>query len=126
MYKIQYFFASVYQGIKKRRPDGTPYFNLGLGVAGTLLLNIFDALLILKIWFHTNLISDSKNTFIVSFLSLAVLIIFLFRTIIPIDTIRDIEVEPRDVKWMGFFFISYYMLSTALMIVLLILNRSNR
>jgi hypothetical protein len=125
MESIQYFFAAVYQSIKSRRPDGTPYFNLCLGIAGILLLNIVDALLMLKIWFHTNLISQSKNTFIVGFLSLAVLIIVLVRAIIPIDTIRDVEVDQKDVKRKGLLFISYFMLSVALMIVLLILTRPN-
>jgi len=126
MEKIQYFFAAVYQSIKSRRPDGTPYFNLCLSIAGILLLNIVDALLILKIWVHTDLISQSKNTFVISFLSLAVLIIFLFKAIIPIDKIRDIEVNPRDVKRIGFFFISYFILSVAIMIVLLVLTQPNR
>jgi hypothetical protein len=123
MEKIQYFFAAVYQSIKSRRPDGTPYFNLCLSIAGVLLLKIFDALLILKIWFHTDLVSQSKNTFIISFLSIAVLIILLFRAIIPIDTIRDIEVNPKDVKRIGVFFISYFILSIAFTMVLLILTR---
>jgi hypothetical protein len=125
MDKIQYFFAAVYQSIKSRRPNGTPYLNLCLGITGTLLLNIVDVLLILKVWFHTNLISQSKNTFIVCFISLAVLIMLLVRVVIPIDTIRDIEVDQRNVKRMGFLFIAYFMLSVAFMIVLLILTRSD-
>jgi len=123
MEKIKYFFAAVYQSIKSRRPDGTPYFNLCLGITGILLLNFIDILLVLKIWLHKNFISDSKNTFIICFLSLAVLIMILLRSLLPIDDVSDIEVEEKDIKIMGFLFISYFMVSTAFMIILIILTR---
>jgi len=125
MYKILYFFAAVYQSIKSRRPDGTPYFNLRLGITGTLLLNLVAVLLIIKVWFHINLMTSSGDVFLVYFLSLSTLIMCLLWFIIPIDEIRDIEVAPKDIKWMGLFFISYYMLSIAFMAVLLILSRAD-
>jgi hypothetical protein len=123
MNKIQFFFAAVYQSIKSRRPDGTPYFNLCLGITGTLLLNLVNFLLILKIWFHTNLLSPSEGTFIAYFLCLSVFIMFLLRVVIPIDVIRDIEVDQRNVRRLGLVFISYFMLNVAFMTVLLILSR---
>ncbi|TSD67484.1 hypothetical protein FFF34_008855 [Inquilinus sp. KBS0705] len=123
MGKIRYFFAAVYQSIKSRRPDGTPYFNLCLGVTGILLLNLFDVLLILKMGVHKNLISDSKNTFIIWFLSLAILIMILLKLFMPIDDIKDVEVEKKDVKLMGFLIISYYTLSLAFTIILISLTR---
>jgi hypothetical protein len=123
MYKINYFFAAVYQSIKSRRPDGTPYFNLCLGITGSVLLNVVNVLLILKIWFHTNLMSSSEGTFIAYFLSLSIIIMLLLRVLIPIDAVRDIEVKPKDIKRMGLFFISCFMLSVVFMVVLLILSR---
>ena len=124
MDKILYFFAAVYQSIKNRRPGGTPYFNLCMGITAILLLNTFSFLIILKTWFHVNLISDSKNTFIVWFLALAISIFFLIRIIMPLDNISDIEVPQKDVKKMGLIIISFYMLSVVVMMLLIFLTRT--
>jgi hypothetical protein len=125
MKTIKYFFASVYQSIKSRRPSGTPYFNLSLGITGILLLNIVDLLLILKIWLHINLITETKSTFITCFISLAILIIFLIRMIMPFDELNDIDVDQSDIKRNNFLFFLYGMLSVALMVILLILSRKH-
>ena len=125
MEKIKYFFAAVYQSIKSRRPDGTPYFNLCLGITGILLLNIMDILLIFKIWGHIDFLAGSKNTFLVYFLSLAFIIFFLIKLVIPIDEIRDIDVDEKDVRVMNTLFFAYFMLSIAFLGVLLILSRAS-
>lgn len=80
-------------------------------------------LLIFKIWCHINLMARSKNTFLVYFLSLAVIIFFLIRIIIPIDEIKDIEVNEKDKRRLNILFFIYFMLSIAFLMVLLILSR---
>ena len=104
MEKISYFFAAVYQSIKSRRPDGTPYANLILGTTGILLLDIFNSMLVLEIWFHVHIISHSKILFAFYFIFLAAMIFMLIKTLIPIDQIREVEVTQRDVKMLNFFF----------------------
>ena len=122
MERIKYYFAAVYQSIKSRRPDGTPYSNLCLGITGALLLNLMGALMMLKVWFHKNLITDSETTFLIWFISLAVSIMFLLRFVFPIDDIRDIEVDKKDIKLMNFLFFAYFMLSIAFVMTFLVLN----
>ena len=80
------------------------------------------ALMMLKVWFHKNLITDSETTFLIWFISLAVSIMFLLRFVFPIDDIRDIEVDKKDIKLMNFLFFAYFMLSIAFVMTFLVLN----
>jgi NADH:ubiquinone oxidoreductase subunit 6 (subunit J) len=122
MDKVRYFFAAGYQSIKKRRPDGTPYFNLSLIVTSILLLNIFSLLLTLKIWFNVNLIADTKQSFIFAFISIAVFIGFIIRITVPLDDIIDIDVKPKSIKNIGAIFILAYVVSFILIAILIKLN----
>jgi hypothetical protein len=54
---------------------------------------------------------------------LGILIGFIIRAIAPINDIRDIDVNPKDVKTIGFCFVLYYILSLALVMLLVILLR---
>jgi hypothetical protein len=123
MEKIQYFFASVYQSIRLRRPDGTPYFNLCLLITITILLHIFHALLLLKIWFKVDLMPDAKSQFIVWFVSLAILLILFLNYVIPQSVISEVDVLDKDIKRNNRYFLLYIFICIVLMCILLIFSR---
>jgi hypothetical protein len=123
MEKIQYFFASVYQSIKRRTPDGTPYFNLCLLITIVVTLNFFNAALILKIWFNVNLLPNVKSQFTVWFISFAVLLIGFLNYIIPRSIIIEIDVSDKDIKRNNLYFLLSIFFCIVLMGVLLIFSR---
>jgi len=119
MEKINYFLAAVYQGIKKRRPEGTPYFNICFGITGILLLNLFGVFVAFRTLFHIDLLTESKNVLITCSLIFASIVFFVVRMIIPFEKIDSIEVDIKDIKRNRVFFLLYCFLSLFIVLILL-------
>lgn len=123
MGKVKYFFASVYQSIKSRTPNGTPYFNLCLLITIAVTVSFFNAVLILKIGFNVDLLPKVKSQFIVWFISLAFFLIFSFNKLIPSRLISKIDVKDTDIKRNNIYFLLFIFLCIVLMGVLLIVSK---
>ena len=115
MAKITYFLAGVYQGIKKKRPDGTPYFNLRVGIAFLCFLHYMEIGIVIKKCFGVDIITSSKEEFLTLFLIGATTIYFLITLIIPLSDLQEIEVDEKDVKRSYYGFFIYFFLNVPLL-----------
>jgi hypothetical protein len=119
MRNITYVFAAIYQGIKNRRPGGTPYFNLRLLITFIVFLHIVHIQLGLKILFDIELYLN-RNLFIFCFLLFGALSLFALNYIIPEEQLQNIAIEKSDINKMNWYSGLYFIACIILMVVLLV------
>ena len=71
MKKIEYFLAGVYQALKNKRPEGTPYFNLRLLIVATLFIHYVELAIVVRRHSMINLIPFSKTKFLICLISIS-------------------------------------------------------
>ena len=98
MNKILYFFACVYQSLKRKRPEGIPYFNLSLLTITMLFLHYVELRLVLRRHFMISFLPLSNKLFVIYLLSILAFWMYIFNLIIPLNIIRDMDVNEADAK----------------------------
>lgn len=118
---MKYIIATIYQSIKGRRPDGTPYFNTRLTVATAAVIHTLQLLLILRWRLSWNLMPNSKSGFILLCVNFVIVIMIALNYLYPYEEINNIEVKPSHVKLMSYGFLLYFFFNIALLANLLLI-----
>jgi hypothetical protein len=123
---MNHFLAAVYQGIKLKRPDGTPYFNLRLGITAILLIHYAQVSVLAKFYFNIRLIPSSQLVFVFCLVAVGVLFMYLLKIIVPLDVLTKIEISRKIVKRCYVIFFFYFIFNIFLMGYLLLITRPVR
>lgn len=118
MNHITYFLAGVYQSIKKRRPDGTPYFNLTLLLTFLLFLHFMQLLVVFKIEGIIILPYSDKACFLMIGIT-SICVFFGIRYMFPIEIISEVEITEQNRKRANLAFMLYFFGSITLLMFLL-------
>ncbi len=116
---MKYFLASVYQQLKTKRPDGTPYFNLCGIIVALFVVNLLTGLVAIKVWLHKDYIARSANAFLGWGVFITICIVLFTRVLLPSDVIKNIEIDQRDAKRNYWLLFSYLFLSLFMMMVVM-------
>src|ERR1700712_767979 len=107
MKKIQYFFAAVYQKLLQKKPNGTPYLNLRLGIAFILLLHYSQIAVYLKSRHNIFLLPNSTTLLLTMGVTISVILFYVLGLIIPLEIISEIEVTQKQKNLCYYIFGTY-------------------
>lgn len=117
-----HFFAGVYRSIKNRRPNGTPYFNLRMGIVGIMFLHYFQLAVLMRKYYDVNLIVASQTTFVLTLLSVSTPLMYLLTLIMPLEVLLNIEVSEIHVNRYNLLFFLYFFLNVLILGYLMLSN----
>ena len=114
----------MYKGISKRVKNDTPYFNTLMFIFWVIVVHLFKAIIILKI-FKVDLFKKiNTQTFLILFILIAALFLALLAKAFPLRKISIIEVSGNDVKKYYNRTIIYFILQVVIMMILLIILKN--
>ncbi len=114
-----YIIAAIYQGIRNRRPSGTPYFNLRFGLTSILALHLFQFAAVLRYYFHQSLIPVSSIAFLVCLIGFSSLSVYLLGILIPQDTLEGYDISKQTAKRANLIFFLYAVVNILILAFLL-------
>jgi hypothetical protein len=119
---VNYFFSAVYQKLKDKRPDGTPYFNLIVGLIFILALHYSQLAVDLK--HRYGILSYSNSTFLlfVFAIPISIVLYYLISAILPVESLTEIEIDKKHKNVCYYTFSFYLYLNIAVLFYLLILT----
>jgi len=116
---MMYLLSAIYQGIRNRRPSGTPYFNFRLGLTSVFWLHFFQFAAVIRYYFHKSLIPGSNVVFVVCLLSLSALAIFLLGIFIPKEVLEESKLDKHIASRANLLFFLYMVLNIFILAFLL-------
>jgi hypothetical protein len=125
MSNIRYLIAMLYTDIKSRRPSGTPYFKVRIGIAFGLWLHVLQILLLLKITTHKIPMPKGENAFIGSAFLTVLAGMGIITWLFPEGDLLKVKLNETAVKRVKFYYFGYFLLSILFLAYLMTLDSKN-
>lgn len=116
--KTAYVLALIYHSIKRRRPEGTPYFRMQFVIIMNLLLHLIEVLAMVRTYLGINLVSSNRIIFISTACLIGLVLMFIIKTIYPLKLIANINVEQTHVNKMAVWSVIYTITNLLLYILI--------